>query len=169
VTLYDALDKDIRRAFPSIHQAVEKILIRFPDDELCQGVGKTVAVLQILGNLPVSVDNVAALMHSGIAASSLADKVKEAAERLLKDAIVPLGEKDGSLRFFSERLNDVERERSQLAPRTPDIRRVFNEALKEAFEPLPSVRLHGTLSVTAGLIPRLKSIDSSGFADAALM
>ena len=30
VTLYDALDKDIRRAFPSIHQAVEKVLIRFP-------------------------------------------------------------------------------------------------------------------------------------------
>ncbi|TIL78312.1 MAG: BREX system P-loop protein BrxC, partial [Mesorhizobium sp.] len=37
VTLYDALDKDIRRAFPSIHQAVDKVLIRFPDDEVCQG------------------------------------------------------------------------------------------------------------------------------------
>jgi hypothetical protein len=37
ITLYDALDKDIRKAFPSIHQAVEKVLIRFPDDEVCQG------------------------------------------------------------------------------------------------------------------------------------
>lgn len=150
-TLYDALDKDIRRAFPSIHQAVDKVLIRFPDDEHCQGVGKTVAVLQILSNLPVSVDNVAALMHPGIAAAAMADKVKEATDRLLKDPIVPLGEKDGWLRFFSEKLNDVELERSQLVPRTPDIRRAFNEALKEVFEPLPSVRLHGTLSVTAGL------------------
>jgi len=151
VKLYDALDKDIRRAFPSVHQAVEKVLIRFPDDELCQGVGKTVAVLQILGNLPVSLDNVAALMHPGTAAASMADKVKDAADRLLKDAFVPLGEKDGSLRFFSEKLNDVERERAQLAPRTPDARRVFNEALKEVFEPPPSVRFHGTLSVTTGL------------------
>ncbi len=151
VTLYDALDKDIRRAFPSVHQAVEKVLIRFPDDELCQGIGKTVAVLQILGNLPVSVSNVAALMHSAIDADSMADKVKEAVERFLKDPIVPLGEKDGFLRFFSEKLNDVELERSQLVPRTPDVRRVFNEALKEVFEPPPSVRLHGTLSVTAGL------------------
>ena len=151
VTLYDALEKDIRRAFPSIHQAVEKLLVRFPDDELCQGVGKTVAVLQILGNLPVSVDNVAALMHPAIAAASMADKVKEAVDRLLKDAIVPLGEKDGSLRFFSEKLNDVERERAGLVPRTPDARRVFNEALTETFEPLPSVNLHGTLSVTSGL------------------
>jgi hypothetical protein len=151
VTLYDALDKDIRRAFPSVHQSVEKVLIRFPDDEIYQGVAKTVAVLQILGNLPVSVSNVAALMHSAIDAGSIADKVKDAVERLLKDPIVPLGEKDGFLRFFSEKLNDVELERSQLVPRTPDIRRVFNEALKEVFEPLPSVRLHGTLSVTAGL------------------
>lgn len=151
VTLYDALDKDIRRAFPSIHQAVDKVLIRFPDDELCQGVGKTVAVLQILGNLPVSVENVAALMQPAIAAASLADKVKEAVDRLLKDPIVPLGEKDGWLRFFSEKLNDVEQERSQLAPRTPDIRRVFNEALKAVFDPLPSVRLHGSLTVTTGL------------------
>lgn len=151
VTLYDALDKDIRRAFPSIHQAVEKVLIRFPDDEFCQGVGKTVAVLQILSNLPVSMENVAALMHPAITAASLADKVKEATDRLLKDPIVPLGEKDGSLRFFSEKLNDVEQERAQLVPRSPDLRRVFNEALKEIFEPLPSVRLHGTLSVTAGL------------------
>jgi hypothetical protein len=151
VTLYDALDKDIRRAFPSIHQAVEKVLIRFPDDELCQGAGKTVAVLQILGNLPVSVGNIAALMHPGIASASLADKVKDTADRLLKDAIVPLGEKDGTLRFYSEKLNDVERERAQLAPRVPDLRRAFNDSLKDIFEPLPSVRLHGTLSVTAGL------------------
>ena len=81
----------------------------------------------------------------------MADKVKEAVDGLLKDPIVPLGEKDGSLRFFSEKLNDVEQERAQLVPRTPDVRRVFNEALNEVFEPLPSVRLHGSLSVTSGL------------------
>ena len=150
VTLYDALDKDIRRAFPSVHQAVEKVLIRFPDDELCQGVGKTVAVLQILGNLPVSVSNVAALMHPEIDAGSMAGKVKEAVDSLLKDPIVPLGER-AIPSVLLEKLNGVELERSQLFPRTPDVRRVFNEALKAVFEPLPSVRLRGTLSVTAGL------------------
>lgn len=152
VTLYDALEKDIRRAFPSIHQAVEKAtVIRFGDDEICKGVAKTVGVLQILGNLPVTVENVAALMHPGVSGASTTDKVKDATERLLKDAIVPLGEKEGSLRFFSEKLNEVEQERALLAPRASDVRRVFNESLKEVFEPLPSVRLHGTLSVTSGL------------------
>jgi hypothetical protein len=32
VTLYDALEKDIARAFPSMHQAVEKVRIRAKDD-----------------------------------------------------------------------------------------------------------------------------------------
>ena len=54
VTLYDELEKDIRRAFPSIHQAVSKVLIRFPDTQLHQDIAKSVAVLQILGNLPIS-------------------------------------------------------------------------------------------------------------------
>jgi len=151
VTLYDALDKDIRRAFPSIHQAVQQAVMQFRDDQLCQGVGKSVAVLQILNNLPVTVDNVAALMHPGITDASLADNVKDAVDRLLKNPFVPLGEREGWLSFFSEKLNDVEVERSQLAPRTSDIRRVFNEALKEVFDPLPTVRLQGALSVTTGL------------------
>jgi hypothetical protein len=48
VTLYDELEKDIRRAFPSVHQAVGKVQIRFPDSGLHQDIAKTVAVLQIL-------------------------------------------------------------------------------------------------------------------------
>ena len=48
VTLYDELEKDIRRAFTSIHQAVGKVQIRFPDSQLHQDIAKSVAVLQIL-------------------------------------------------------------------------------------------------------------------------
>ena len=65
VTLYDALEKDIRRAFPIIHKAVKRPAIRFPDSPVHQEVAKTVAVLQILGNMPVTAQNVASLMHAG--------------------------------------------------------------------------------------------------------
>ena len=151
VTLFDALDKDIQRAFPSIHQAVGKVLIRFPDSGLHQEIGKTVAVLQILSNLPVTVHNVASLMHPAVDAPSRADAVKAAVDELLSDAYVPLGEKDNTLRFFSEKLNDIEQERAQLPLRSADTRRLFNEALREVFNPLPSARLHGSLAVTSGL------------------
>ena len=61
--------------------------------------------------------NIAALMHPSVTSSSMKDDVKASVEKLLKNAFVPLGEKDGSLRFFSEKLNDVEQERAQLGRR----------------------------------------------------
>jgi hypothetical protein len=94
VTLYDSLERDVRRAFPSIRQAVDKTLIRFPDAELHQEVAKTVAVLQILGNLPVTVENVASLMHPAVDAPLRMEAVKTAIDELLKDPLVPLGEND---------------------------------------------------------------------------
>lgn len=151
VTLYDELEKDIRRAFPSLHQAVGKVQIRFPDSPLHQDIAKTVAVLQILGNLPVSARNVASLMHPSITAPSQLDRVQKAVEDLLNDVHVPLGEKDGSLVFLSEKLRDIEQERGAIALRTVDIKRIFNEALREAFDPLPRVSLLGTMAVATGL------------------
>ncbi|MFM8445117.1 MAG: BREX system P-loop protein BrxC [Methylococcus sp.] len=151
VTLYDELEKDIRRAFPSIHQSVGKVQIRFPDSPLHQDIAKSVAVLQILGNLPVSVRNVASLMHPSVTAPSQLDTVKKAVEDLLNDVHVPLGEKDGNLVFLSERLRDIEQERGAIPLRTVDIKRIFNDALRESFDPLPRVSLHGTMAVATGL------------------
>ena len=151
VTLFDALDKDIRRAFPSVYQAVGKVKVRFPDSSLHQDIAKSVAVLQILNNLPVSAENVASLMHPAITAASLKEDVRKAVEEMLNDVQVPLGEKDGNLCFLSERLRDIEQERGTIALRTIDVRRIFNAALLDAFKPLPNVTLHGTMAATTGL------------------
>ena len=151
VTLYDELEKDIRRAFPSIHQAVGKAQLRFLDAPLHQGVAKSVAVLQILGNLPVSAHNVASLMHPAVMAPAQHDTVKQAVADLLHDMHVPLGEKDGRLVFLSEKLRDIEQERGAIALRPPEAKRIFNDALREVFAPLPRVSLHGTLAVASGL------------------
>ena len=151
VTLYDELEKDIRRAFPSVHQAVGKVLIRFPDGDLHQDIAKSVAVLQILGNLPVSVQNVASLMHPSITSASQLDKVKEAVDEMLGDVLVPLGEKDGNLVFLSKKLRDIEQERGALALRSVDVRRIFIDSVREVFDPLPRVSLHGTFAVASGI------------------
>lgn len=152
VTLYDELEKDIRRAFPSIHQAVGKVLTHRGFGELHQEVAKSVGVLQILGNIPVTVQNVASLMQSSVTGTSQLDAIKSAIEELLADVDVPMGtEKDGSLVFLSEKLRDIEQERGALALRSVDVRRAFNDALRDAFDPLPRVNLHGTLAVSSGL------------------
>lgn len=151
VTLYDELEKDIRRAFASHHHAVGRVLLRFPDSALHHGIAKTIAVLQLLGNMPVTVHNIASLMHPGIDAPSQLDAVRQAVDDMLADVHVPLGEKDGSLVFLSEKLRDIEQERGALALRSLQVRQIFNAALREAFDPLPRVSLHGTMTVTSGL------------------
>jgi hypothetical protein len=151
MTLFDALDKDIRRAFPSIHQAVGKVQIRFPDSPLHQEIAKSVAVLQILGNLPVTIQNVASLMHPSVSSGSRLEEVRKAIEQMLNDVLVPLGEKDGNLHFLSEKLRDIEQERGGIPLRAVDVRRIVNDALRETFDPLPRVTLHGTMAVASGL------------------
>lgn len=151
VTLFDTLEKDVRQAFQSLHQSVGKVKIRYPDSSLHQDIAKTVCVLQILGNLPVSVQNIASLMHSGISDTSSLDEVKAAIEDLISDPIIPFGEQDGQLRFFSEKLNDIEQERATIPLRSVELRRIQNEALKEVYSPLPGTQLNGTLSIQTGL------------------
>jgi len=151
VTLFDALHQDINRAAPSIYQAVSKALLRFPDSPIHQDVAKTVAVLQILGNMPVTAQNVTSLMHPGVDTPSRRDDVDTAIKELIADSIVPFGEKNGSFAFFSEKLNDIDQERARIPLRTTETRRILNEALREAFTPLPSTRLQGTVVITSGL------------------
>ena len=151
VTLYDELERDIRRAFVSVHQAVGKVQIRFPDSQLHQDIAKSVAILQILGNIPVTVQNITSLMHPSVTALSRRDAIGAAVDEMLADAHVPLGEKDGNLRFLSEKLRDIDQERGAIALRTVDVKRIFNDALRESFDPLPRVSLLGTMTVTSGL------------------
>ncbi|WP_430456933.1 BREX system P-loop protein BrxC [Rheinheimera sp.] len=151
VTLFDALRKDIEKAYASLYQVVNKVKVRFPNSDLHQNIAKTVCVLQILNNLPRTIQNVTSLMHAGISDASNADAVKQAVDELISDAFVPFGEQEGQLCFFSEKLNDIEQERANIPLRSIELRRIQNEALREAYAPLPSVNLHGSLSVQTGL------------------
>jgi hypothetical protein len=151
VTLYDALERDIQRAAPSVHKAVGKAVVRFPDSPVHKEVAKTVAVLQILDNMPVTVQNVAGLMHPSVDAPSRRDEIESAINDLIADSIVPFGEKDGNLCFFSEKLNDIDQERAQIPLRSAETRRLLSEGLRETFNPLPSTKLHGSLVVSSGL------------------
>ncbi|CRI67428.1 hypothetical protein THIOKS1590003 [Thiocapsa sp. KS1] len=60
-------------------------------------------------------------------------------------------DKDGRLVFLSEKLRDIEQERGAIALRTVDVKRIFNEALRESYDPLPRVSLQGTMAVATGL------------------
>lgn len=152
VTLYDALEKDFRHPpHLSIHVAVTKTLDRFPASPLHEGVAKTVAILQILGNLPVTAHNIAALLHPAVDAASQQADVDRAIDELVNDVHVPFGKRGDDFYFFSEKINDIELERAKLPLRSLELRRIQNDALRQVFDPRPATKLLGSRSVTIGL------------------
>ena len=151
VTLFEALEKDIERAFPTVFQAVQRAVIHYDGETLHQNVARTIGLLQIMQNLPVTTRNVAALLHDSVESSALADDVQKAVDDMLKEPIVPLMEKEDRLQFISERMTEIDQERAQLPLRTSETRRILNEALRDCFDPIPSAQVEGSLSVRTGL------------------
>lgn len=152
VTLYDALEKDIAAAFATKHKAVGRLnQSNWYESANHQGVAKTVALLEILNNLPITRHNVAALMHGDVTAQSQKEAINQAIEDLINDPKVPLAEKDGELTFFSEKLNDIEQERHQLRLPSIELRKIMSNALRDVMSPLPSVSLNGSRSVQTGI------------------
>ena len=152
VTLYDALGKDIKSAFPTKHQAVGKVQSsNYYDSTLHINIAKTVAVLEILTNLPVTRQNTLALMHSDISQTQDEKAFNAAVDDLINEANIPFSEQDGYLGFISEKLTEIQRARNEIALKTVELRKILSETLKNSFSPLPKVQVEGSLVVITGL------------------
>jgi hypothetical protein len=151
VTFYDSLRRDIQSSHGYIVDGVQKVLDRHPGKKLYHDVAKSIAVLQILENLPVTARNIAALLQATVTAPSLADDVRKATDELLKDGFIPLGEKNGSLRFLTQAAVTLQREFDQIEYRNADIRSELSRSVRALFKPLPSARLNNARPVTAGI------------------
>lgn len=150
VVFYDSLQRDIGRSFSHITGGVEKVQKLYPPDSYQTQVAKSIAVLQLLDGFPVTRENIAAMLHATVASPSLLEPVKKAVDDLLHDPTIPLSEVDGSLRFMSAAVSDLEKKRLALTPRLADTRHIFNTALRNIFTPSPTARLQGARAITAG-------------------
>lgn len=148
---FDTLRADIQKPMPHLIHGVGRVEKAFPADSIHAEVAKAVAVLQILEDFPVSRENIAALLHAAVPAEARHEAASQAVDELLAEAEIPLTEVDGGLRFMSDKVIDLEKERLNIEPRTSDTRNLFHNLLKGIFSPPPSVRLGGTRAVSTGL------------------
>lgn len=151
VTFYDTLKRDIRKSFKFVIDGVDKVEQIFSKDSLETKVAKSIAVLQILENLPVTEHNLAALIHPSVDAAQALTEVAKAVEALNQEASIPLGEKEGSYRFMSEAVTELDRERQKMIVREADRRSLFNAQLRDIFSPVPTARLNQVRTVTSGI------------------
>ncbi len=151
VTFYDSLRRDILSNYGYIVEGVERVGDRFPSKKLHLDVAKSIAVLQILGNLPVTSGNIAALLQPSVDAPSLSEDVRKVIDEMLKDSHIPMGEKNGELRFLTQAAITLQKEFDTIEYRQADVRAEVNNALRGLFKPLPSARIAGVRPVSAGV------------------
>jgi hypothetical protein len=151
VTFYDSLRRDVQSSYGYVVDGVQRVVDRHPGKKLHHDAAKSIAVLQILENLPVTTVNIAALLQPSVSSVSLAENVTQVVDELLKDSLIPLGEKNGSLRFLTQAAITLQKEFDQIEYRNADLRFEVNGTLRALFKPLPSARLNNVRPVTAGL------------------
>ena len=147
VHFYDTLRHDVRKSYAHVVEGVERATRSFGADSAAARVAKTIAILQVLEDFPVGRENVAALLHRSADAPSELPEVEKAVASLVDEEAVPIAEIDGSLRFMSEAVSELEKERRDLVPVRAERSRILNDLLRDLFTPLPRASLEGTRNV----------------------
>ena len=150
-TIYDGLKKEIERSFRNVVAAVSKAEQSFGAESTEASVAKSIAILQILNNLPATEHNIAALMHPSVDADSLLDPVIEALKKLEGEQAIPLSCKDGQYRFLSDAILGIEQEKRALTVRDSDRKSAMNNRIRDLFLPKPTARITGNRNVSSGL------------------
>ena len=150
VWFYDTLRLDLERSVRHAVDGVNRTREVFRGSAIHEQVAKSIAVMQVLEDFPLSRKNLAALMFDSVDAGS-ADMIGTAIDDLIKTEGVPLTEVDGKLRFMSERVRDLEKQRRQAVPSQSDRRFILVKAAEELFYPQPTVNVHSTKRMSAGL------------------
>ena len=149
--IYDVLKADIRKSYSHIVGAVDKIVALHGDNSDQTKVSKSIAVLQLLDDFHLSTKNVAVLMHPQASSDSIEDDVIAIVEELKNTPGCTLNEIDGELRFMTDAIINIEIEKNKIVPTSGDIRKVYEDIIKDIFSPVPQARLLNTKTVRTGV------------------
>lgn len=149
--IYDVLKADIRKSYSHIVGAVDRIVGIYGESSEQAKVSKSIAVLQLLDDFHLSTKNVSAMMHPETSSDSIVDKVTLTVEELKSTKGCTLNEIDGELRFMTDAIINIEIEKNKIVPTSGDIRKVYEEIIKDIFSPVPHARLLDTKTIRAGI------------------
>ena len=149
--IYDVLRADIRKSYSHVVGAIDKIVALHGELSEQVKVSKSIAVLQLLDDFHLSAKNVAALMHPQASSVSMFGKVEATVEELKNTPGCTLNEIDGELRFMTDAIINIEVEKNKILPTSGDVRKVYEDMIKDVFSPVPQARLLNTKTVRTGI------------------
>jgi hypothetical protein len=149
--IYNVLKSDIRRSYPHVTTSVDRVIDIFKDNSLHANVAKSIATLQILDDFYLSIENLAAMMHPTVDASSPKDAIKTIIGELKNTPGLTLSEIDGRLRFMTDAIIGIEKDKEKIHVGSSEIRKVYEGQIEDIFSPVPSARINNTKSVKTGI------------------
>ena len=151
VTFYDSLKTDIETSFSHITDTVSAIATAYGEESTESKISKSIAILQILGNLPATKENLSALLNESVTGSDLCDQVELALKTLEADASISIASQNGQYKFLSDGITDIEKERPDLVIREAEKKRVINDVFKNIFSTRPNTKLLNVRKVETNL------------------
>ncbi|MEX2442616.1 MAG: BREX system P-loop protein BrxC [Alkalispirochaeta sp.] len=150
VDFFDVLRHDIEGAatFKHVVDAVDKTIQRFGADSMETAVAKSVAVMQLLDDFPLTRHNLAALMVDNVGADPNETVISTAVDALQQDPAVPLEEIDGRLRFLSDRSAELQRDWRDIQPNSHEQRQTIADVLRDHILPQdPKTQIYGAKQI----------------------
>lgn len=143
--VYDLVEGNIGSEVRAKIAAIAKEL----DHPLAQPVAKVICLLQYVKSVHRTAENIAAGLHSGVAADSQLAAVKEALRQL--EAAHKVRRGDDGYRIPTPAEDDWERLRNGINPKPADAQRIYAEVLTSFWQPQPSHTLFDTKTFKGGL------------------
>ena len=149
--IYNVLAADIRKSYPHISNSVDKVIQIFGEDTFESQIAKSIAVLQVLDDFHLSVENLAVTMHPKVDNGGILTELKIKIEELKKNKSLTLKEIDGQLRFMTDAIIRVEENKQKEYVSGPDMRKVLENQIEDLYTPVPFARILNTKTVKAGI------------------
>lgn len=149
--LFGTLRADIRRSYSHLVEATEKVRQTYGDESAELRVAQAVVLLQIVDDFPLTVPNLAAMLHPNVASPSQQAAVRTTVEELKSNRNLTLKEIDGTLRFMTDAVLRLGEEKDRYQVTDAEARKVMQEQLEEIFSPTPSARLLNEKTVVTGI------------------
>lgn len=150
---FDILRSDMEKSsdFKEIVLSAQKAIGIFSGDELASRICKTIAIMQILDDFSITFDNLCALLYNKVGVDVNKTLVREKIEDIKNAEGVTLQEIEGKYRFLTSAILSIQEERNRIAVQEQPKVSVLKELVADILQPVPSVSICGTKTITAGI------------------
>ena len=149
--IYNVLKSDIRRSYPHVSTSVDRVIEIFKENSLQTDVAKSIATLQILDDFYLSLENLTVMMHPSVEAKSQKDEIQKIINELKETKGLTLSEIDSQLRFMTDAIISIEKDKEKIHVGSIEIRKILEEQIVDIFSPVPTARIANTKSVKSGI------------------